>query len=207
MSSQPIPRSQQKLVFGPFTFEQSSGELQKHGVRIRLQGQPLQILAALIRQPGAVVSRDEFHRQLWNGTTFVDFEQGLNAAMNRLRQVLGDSADQPRYIETEPGRGYRFIAQVQGDVPKPIVVMATKIAPEVAPVIVPERRRGLQWWLAAAGVLAGLAGGYFFNARPRPVAETLQFSQNIATSPVNCAPTSPRAATRPARGFPANRNW
>jgi len=176
MSSQPIPSSPQKLVFGPFTFEQSSGELQKHGVRVRLQGQPLQILAALIRQPGEVVSRDEFHRQLWNGTTFVDFEQGLNAAMNRLRQVLGDSADRPRYIETEPGRGYRFIAQVQGGVSKPIVVMESKAAPAVTPVVVRERRRGLPWWLAAAGVLAGLAGGYLFRARQPPSAEMLQFS-------------------------------
>jgi DNA-binding winged helix-turn-helix (wHTH) protein len=109
MSSQPSTSPPRQLLFGPFAFDEASGELQKHGVRLRLQGQPLQILVALIGRPGQVVTRDEFQRQLWTDSTFVDFEHGLNAAMNRLRQVLGDSADQPRYIETVAGRGYRFI--------------------------------------------------------------------------------------------------
>lgn len=108
------------MVFGPFAFDDLSGELCKHGVRLRLQGQPLQILTALIRQPGQIVTRDEFQHELWTQSTFVDFEHGLNAAMNRLRQVLGDSADHPRYIETLPGRGYRFIAAVQDPEAKPL---------------------------------------------------------------------------------------
>lgn len=102
-----------RLLFGPFDFDQSSGELRKHGTRLRLQGQPLQILSVLLQQPGQVVSREDFQQQLWTSSTFVDFEHGLNAAVNRLRQVLSDSADQPRYIETLPGRGYRFVASVQ----------------------------------------------------------------------------------------------
>lgn len=97
---------------------------------MRLEGQPLQILATLVRQPGQIVARDEFRQQLWKDGTFVDFEHGLNAAMNRLRQVLGDSADQPRYIETMPGRGYRFVAAVQ--LQKPVLVMAP-VAAEVEP--------------------------------------------------------------------------
>jgi TolB-like protein len=100
-------------IFGPFVFDEASAELRRYGVPVRLQGQPLQILAALIRRPGQVITRDEFQQQLWKGSTFVDFDHGLNAAMNRLRQVLGDSADQPRYIETLPGRGYRFVAPIQ----------------------------------------------------------------------------------------------
>src|ERR1700682_5124124 len=124
MSSQPTTSPQRQLNFGPFVFDESSGELHKHGVRVRLEGQPLQILATLIRQPGKVVARDEFQHQLWKGGTFVDFDHGLNAAMNRLRQVLGDSADQPRYIETLPGRGYRFIGPVQETFPKPVLMMA-----------------------------------------------------------------------------------
>src|SRR5260370_39214275 len=99
-----------QFLFGPFAFDEASGELSKHGVRVRLQGQPLEILAALIHQPGQVVSREEFQQKLWNGGTFVDFEHGLNAAMNRLPQTLGDSADQPRYIEKLPGRGYPVVA-------------------------------------------------------------------------------------------------
>src|SRR6266851_4226096 len=113
MSSQPTTSPPRQLVFGPFAFDEASGELHKHGVRVRLEGQPLQILTTLIRQPGQVVTRDEFQQQLWKGSTFVDFDHGLHAAMNRLRQALGDSADQPRYIETLPGRGYRFVAPVQ----------------------------------------------------------------------------------------------
>src|SRR6266851_10228656 len=132
MSSQPTTSPPRQLVFGPFAFDEASGELHKHGVRVRLQGQPLQILAALIRQPGQVVSRDEFQQQLWTGSTFVDFDHGLNAAMNRLRQTLGDSADQPRYIETLAGRGYRFVATVQATGQKPVLVMApAAVAPEI----------------------------------------------------------------------------
>jgi cholera toxin transcriptional activator len=110
---QPSGSGTPRLVFGPFAFDRASGELRKHGVRLRLHGQPLQILATLINVPGRVISRDEFQQQLWQASTFVDFDHGLNSAMNRLRQVLGDSADQPRYIETLPGRGYRFIAEIR----------------------------------------------------------------------------------------------
>src|ERR1700682_800548 len=124
MSGGPTPSPSRQRVFGPFVFDETTGDLQKHGVRVRLQGQPLQILVTLIREPGRIVNRDEFHQQLWNGSTFVDFDHGLNAAMNRLRQVLGDSADQPRYIETLPGRGYRFIGPVQETFPKPVLMMA-----------------------------------------------------------------------------------
>ena len=125
---QPNPNVSRKRVFGLFAFDEVSGELWKHGVRLRLQGQPLQILQALMRLPGAIVTRDEFQRTLWGGSTFVDFDHGLHSAMNRLRQVLGDSADQPRYIETLPGRGYRFIAPVQDEEMKPILVVRS--APE-----------------------------------------------------------------------------
>src|SRR5882724_13693439 len=134
MSSQPTATAPRQLVFGPFFFDEASGALQKHGARVRLEGQPLQIQAVLIRQPGQVVTRDEFQQHLWKGGTFVDFEHGLNAAMNRLRQALGDSADQPRYIETLPGRGYRFVAAVQNTAQKPVLVMASApVAPEAEP--------------------------------------------------------------------------
>jgi Tol biopolymer transport system component/DNA-binding winged helix-turn-helix (wHTH) protein len=170
MSSHPTTSPQRRLVFGPFAFDESSGELHKHGVRVRLEGQPLQILATLISQPGQVVARDEFQQQLWKGGTFVDFDHGLNAAMNRLRQALGDSADQPRYVETLAGRGYRFIASVQATVQKPLLVMTSAaVAPEVepaAPVIVPAQRKPWPVWLVTAAVIAGLVGGYLATRRP-----------------------------------------
>jgi DNA-binding winged helix-turn-helix (wHTH) protein/Flp pilus assembly protein TadD len=113
MDSQPKLGVSRKVVFGPFEYEEPSGELRKYGTRIRLQGQPLQILIVLLGKAGHTISREEFQQSLWHGSTFVDFEHGLNAAVNRLRQALGDSADQPRYIETLSGRGYRFIAPIK----------------------------------------------------------------------------------------------
>jgi DNA-binding response OmpR family regulator len=89
VSSESTTRPPRHLVFGPFAFDETSGELRKHEVRLRLEGQPLQILVALIRQPGQIVARDELQQELWEDGTFVDFDHGLNAAMNRLRQVLG----------------------------------------------------------------------------------------------------------------------
>ena len=113
MGSQPRPGVSRMVLFGPFEYDETSGELRKFGTRIRLQGQPLQILTVLLSKPGHTIGREEFQQSLWHGSTFVDFEQGLNAAVNRLRQALGDSADRPRYIETFSGRGYRFIAPVE----------------------------------------------------------------------------------------------
>jgi TolB-like protein/DNA-binding winged helix-turn-helix (wHTH) protein/Tfp pilus assembly protein PilF len=98
------------LRFGPFQVDLASGELHKHGVKLRLQEQPFQILVMLLGNPGEVVTRDELRNKLWSADTFVDFDVGLNNAVLRLRNVLGDSADSPRFIETLPRRGYRFIA-------------------------------------------------------------------------------------------------
>jgi DNA-binding winged helix-turn-helix (wHTH) protein len=100
------------LRFGAFEFDLRSGELRKKGLRIRLQEQPLQVLSALLRHPGKVVTREELRSELWSAETFVDFDNGLNTVINKLRDALGDSSTSPRFIETEPRRGYRFIAPV-----------------------------------------------------------------------------------------------
>ena len=86
------------------------GELRKRGLKVRLQDQPFQILVMLLERPGELVTRQEIHRRLWPADTFVDFDHGLNNAINRLREALGDSAETPRFIETLPRKGYRFIA-------------------------------------------------------------------------------------------------
>jgi Tol biopolymer transport system component/DNA-binding winged helix-turn-helix (wHTH) protein len=98
--------------FGDFELDMHSGELWKAGVRTNLQDQPLKVLLCLLEQPGHIVTRDDLRARLWGGETFVDFEQGLNAAIRRLREALGDSADSPRFVQTLPRRGYRFIATV-----------------------------------------------------------------------------------------------
>lgn len=95
--------------FGVFELDPSSGELRKNGTRIALSEQPFKILTRLLQHPGELVSREELRRELWASDTFVDFEHGLNAAVKRLRDALGDSAETPRFIETIPRRGYRFI--------------------------------------------------------------------------------------------------
>ena len=103
------------IRFGGFELDSSAGELRKQGVRIRLQEQPLRILQMLLANPGQVVSRDELRNSLWPGNSFVDFDQGLNRAINKLREALGDSAESPRFIETLARRGYRFLVDTGAD--------------------------------------------------------------------------------------------
>lgn len=103
--------------FGAFEADFQSGELRKHGLKLRLQDQPFQVLAMLLERRGEMVTREELHQRLWPTDTFVDFDHGLNNAINRLREVLGDSADSPRFVETLPRRGYRFIARVDESAP------------------------------------------------------------------------------------------
>jgi TolB-like protein/DNA-binding winged helix-turn-helix (wHTH) protein/Tfp pilus assembly protein PilF len=102
------------LRFDNFELDVRAGELRKRGVKLRLQGQPLQVLAALLRRPAEVVTREELRAQIWTADTFIDFDHSLHNAIARVREVLGDSAGTPRYIETLPRRGYRFIGQVDG---------------------------------------------------------------------------------------------
>jgi TolB-like protein/DNA-binding winged helix-turn-helix (wHTH) protein/Tfp pilus assembly protein PilF len=109
----PAVPSSRTIRFGVFELDLRSGELQKQGRKIRLEGQPVQVLMCLLENPGELVTREELHRKLWPADTFVNFEHGLNAAVKRLRQALSDSADNPRFVETLPRRGYRFIAPVQ----------------------------------------------------------------------------------------------
>jgi Tol biopolymer transport system component/DNA-binding winged helix-turn-helix (wHTH) protein len=107
------------LRFGPYEVDLHTHELWKHGTKLKLVGQPFDILAVLVKRPGQLVTREELRSQLWPGDTFVDFNHGLNAAVNKLRDALCDSAEDPKYIETLPRRGYRFIAQVQPAVGQP----------------------------------------------------------------------------------------
>src|SRR5271155_2909685 len=104
--------SPETLRFGVFEADLRAAELRKHGVRIKLQEQPFQILALLLKRPSELVTREELRQELWPAHTFVDFDRGLNKAMTKLRSALGDSAESPRYIETLHRRGYRFLAPV-----------------------------------------------------------------------------------------------
>ena len=148
--------------FGGFELDRDAGELRKHGLKIRLADQPFQILLLLLERPGRVVTREELKKKLWESDTFVDFDRGLNKAVNRLRDVLGDSADHPRFIETLPKRGYRFIASVENS---PLVAGSTEADPstsvhsEASPAIVPAATTRFRWGIWASVVTLLMSGG------------------------------------------------
>ncbi len=173
VSSKPsmeAPLRTRKTRFGAFELELRSGELYKPGIRLKLQDQPFQVLALLLERAGDVVTREELHQKLWAADTFVDFDTGLNSAIKKLRDVLADSAEEPRYIETLPRRGYRFIAHVEnGDLPAPISIekrLAT--VPPVGPKPELSNKRRIIVEAAIAGVLiaAALTTWRVFFARP-----------------------------------------
>ena len=105
--------------FGQFELDLSAGELRRQGSRVRLQPQPFKLLALLVRRNGVLVGREEIRSELWTDGTFVDFDQSVNFAVKQIRDVLGDSAERPLYIETVPRRGYRFIAPIESAAPPP----------------------------------------------------------------------------------------
>lgn len=154
-----------RRTFGPFELNTSTGELLKGGIRIRLPAQPLAILLLLLKTPGELVTREQLREQIWGEGTFVDFEHGLNAAMNKLRRALGDSAEHPRYIETIPGRGYRFVGTLESERVLPISRLPKSEAREERP----PRRLSLGLWERltwAAGAMICLAIGLRFRYPP-----------------------------------------
>jgi len=157
----PWPRSR-RIAFDNFEVDLRSGEVRKNGSRIRLQAQPFQLLALLLVNAGEVVSRDEICRDLWPANTFVDFEHSLAAAVNKIREALGDAADNPRYIETLPKRGYRFIGKIS---PEPPMVMALPDAQEsveLVPVPAGKAWTGRKWYLGLVVVTVVAATAVVF---------------------------------------------
>lgn len=181
------PSPDGKLCFGPFELDLSCNELRKHGRRIRIQQQPLRVLALLLERPGHLVTRDELRSQLWPNGLYVDFEHGLNRSVNKLRGALLDSAESPRYIETLTSLGYRFIAPVEMvsnsrngtskapvelDEPKPVTIAVSLASPGNPPTTTTNRpwifsslRRVISFVLLLAAGGAGIAAlGLAFGA-------------------------------------------
>ena len=165
--SETSPLVPRLVRFGVFELDLRSGELRKSGARLSLQQQPLQLLAVLLERPGELVTRDELRKRLWPDDTFVDFEHGLNAAVKRLRDTLGDSADSPRFVETVPRRGYRFIAPASVD-----GAHRSHVGSESAirPVALPRVRR--VWLLLTSGLALGIGGLWIYLSADRPVRST-----------------------------------
>lgn len=156
--------------FGPYEVDLRSGEVYKHGIRLKLQDQPFQVLAILLEHSGDVVTRDELRQKLWPADTFVDFDTGLNSAIKKLRDVLSDSADEPRYIETLHRRGYRFIAPVENGGPPKSAPIELRVVP-VATLREPPQAWYKRRLVVAAGiavllVVAGLVTWRVFFTRP-----------------------------------------
>ncbi|MFZ0734817.1 MAG: winged helix-turn-helix domain-containing protein [Candidatus Sulfotelmatobacter sp.] len=147
------PRVADRLRFDVFELDVRAGELRKHGVRLRLRGQPLQVLHILLERAGDVVSREELQARIWPVDTFVDFDHSLHNAIARIRDVLGDSAEAPRYIETLPRRGYRYIGPVEDSV-APRLVTETAGRTSQAVVAVPSSRRNRNLILVLVTLLA-----------------------------------------------------
>ncbi len=132
-----------QIRFGLFELDTRTRELRRNGVLVKLQDQPFQVLLALIETPGELVTREELAKRVWPGDTFVDFEVGLSRAVNKLREALGDTAENPRFVQTLPKRGYRFIAPVDGG--------QSHLSPAAEPAI--QRKARPRWWLGALVVL------------------------------------------------------
>lgn len=164
------PKSQHKVRFGTFELDLRTAELRTNGHVLTLQGQPFQILILLMERPGELVSREELKKALWASDTFVDFEHNLNKAVNRLREALHDSAEQPKFVETLPRRGYRWIG--------PIIQNGSGTAASESSLFVPEAERaseregrGRKFWKLAiptGGLAVALTAGFFLHSRRAP---------------------------------------
>ena len=172
------PPAQRRLCFDAFELDTRAGELRKHGVKLRLQGQPLQVLATLLNRAGDVVTRDELRAEIWTDDTFVDFDHSLHNAIARIREALGDSAEMPRYIETLPRRGYRFIAPVEGiPAQSPYHSAQSEVPPGL-------KLRKPRAFLTAAIIALLVVGSAFLVTR-------------LATRPINAAPRTHSIAVLP----------
>ena len=189
------------LRFGVFAVDRKTGELRRNGVKVRLQDQPLQILLTLLERPGEVVTREELRGRLWPDDTFVDFEHSINTAVRRLRDALGDSAENPRFVETVARKGYRFLAPVSGAADESTSPEAVGAHPHPARL----------WWILGVVVLAlvvGIIVGFHAGSSTTPEANIAErrLTANAPELPVLDGVISPEgkylAFTDPSGFYP-----
>jgi len=164
------------IRFGAFEVDAQSGELRREGKKVKIQEQPFQVLILLLERPGEVLTREELTKRLWSDQTNVDFERGLNKAITRLREALRDSAENPRYIETLPRRGYRFIAHVTNGAR--VAEVETK-SNEVS--VIESRTRSPRMAMLASLVvillIVGIVASWRWTVKARRVPKVLGFRQ------------------------------
>jgi TolB-like protein/DNA-binding winged helix-turn-helix (wHTH) protein/Flp pilus assembly protein TadD len=170
--------------FGTYEADLAAGELRKNGLKIKLQGKPFEIMTVLLEHAGEVVSREQLHRRLWPADTFVDFDHGLNNAMNKLRYALGDTADNSRFIATVGGRGYRFIAPVERASQELAPLLPAEPTAHEERKIILDRR-----WLtvALAGLAVAAAAGAWWGIRHKsqPISIAVLPLENLGHEPAN----------------------
>ncbi len=174
-----MPIAEARRRFGPYELDSRIGELRTNGTRIKLQGQPISVLEILLETPGELVTREQIRERLWSSDTFVDFDHNLNTAIKKLRHALGDEAETPRYIETIPRYGYRFIGEVEKDAVSGMVTPPAEPASAEPASTGPEKpsllRRALPWALGATTILCA-AIATWFALKPAPLPEVIRFS-------------------------------
>jgi DNA-binding winged helix-turn-helix (wHTH) protein/Tol biopolymer transport system component len=190
------PKDERLVRFSVFELDLDSGELFREGRKLKLQGQPFELLVALLERPGAVLTREELRQRVWPSDTAGDFDHGLNRAINKVREALGDSADSPRFIETLPRRGYRFIGPIQQErtVESPSSEIAPlPPAPETHPATPKSALRPALWTGIAAAIVVACFGVWFALWRASPVGpiQVQQLTTNSAENPVWQAVISP----------------
>src|SRR5258707_8324123 len=179
--------SSSMIRFGTFELNLQTGELRQRGQKVKLQEQPLQVLAALLERPGEIVTREQLRSKLWPADTFVDFDHSLNAAIKRLRDALGESAEAPIFVETLARRGYLFIAPVvqdaapQSEAPDRVVPAGTATSSAVVKVAEPRTTaRDRKLWktkIPAAGLVIVIVGIFVWIGRPLPPPKVLNTTQ------------------------------
>jgi DNA-binding winged helix-turn-helix (wHTH) protein/Flp pilus assembly protein TadD len=181
---QGLPSRSGCVRFSTFEADFHTGELRKNGVLVRIQSKPLAVLSALVERPGELVSREELYKALWSDETFVDFDKNLSIAVNKLREALCDSASKPRYIETVPKRGYRFLAQIED--PEPL--------PSLPPPPPPLPVRQVRFWLQTAGVVLAAAAliipglHFFLSSRSKAARASPALQTNAQAAPIGTNP-------------------
>ena len=185
------PSNEQVIRFDRYQVDLHAGELRKEGRKVRLQAQPFQLLVLLLRNSGKVVSREDVKRELWPGDTFVDFDHGLAAAVNKLRQALCDSADEPKFVETLPRRGYRFIGKIEPEPPIEIRLKLEDISgpePNRQTSLTDSRSQGgrgrriLAWGIGATLVFLGLVTTAAIILLEKPVSKVQEWNLTQFTS-------------------------
>ena len=175
-------KSDPTIRFGAFELDVRTGELRRNGIRLPLQGRPIQILAVLLEQPGEMVTRDDLRRRLWPADTFVDFDHALHNGIARLRDVLGDSAELPRFIETLPRRGYRYIEPtVEGQAALSVIAASS---PATTPGSARRKHHPILFAALLVALVAALGvGGWLYRRSQRQ--ETLPEIHSLAVLPLD----------------------